>query len=227
MTEIPQFEQLTAEEEIVNFTAVFPSITPLQKRIYRYVQWYCRTYTCAFPSHARIAKICRCHRDTVIQALKKFRELGWLHWIKRAYKSSIYIIGKVLLWLDISNPKTFRKKKPTSDPTSDPTLLIELDSTKRNVSSGGEENPQKEAKNDNENVQNSKKSAQNKIPYMLNNLPLSQHDKKMLSRYTDHVLNLAIETARTYQQKGFRILNLAGFLTWSAKDCVKKRRGMV
>lgn len=128
---------------VEDFLNTFQLLTPKQQKIWRYLQSFARHYRNVFPSQKKIAEACKCHRDTVIQTIKKFKSLGWLGVMKRAYTSCVYFLVDKLVGVDTLNQRSFKKKnfspKTDMNPTSDPTLINsnkynknDID-TKRNV----------------------------------------------------------------------------------------------
>ena len=109
------------EELLENFLNTFQLLTPKQQKIWRVIQWYSQTYRAVFPSHSTIAKKVGCHRDTVIQTMKKFKEWGWLVSAKRCFRSCVYLVSEVLKKIDTKLNDTFRVN-PTDNPTENPTL---------------------------------------------------------------------------------------------------------
>lgn len=116
-------EQVELREQFLN---TFQLLTPKQQRVWRYLQSFTKQYRNVYPSHQNIAKACDCHRDTVIQAINRFKKLGWLGVIKRAYRSCVYFLVDELVQIDTRNPKTFQKNLSSYsdiDPTTNPTIL--------------------------------------------------------------------------------------------------------
>ena len=107
-TNAPGFRQPSISDE---FILLLPSLTPLQQRVWRYLQWMCSKFNNVFPSHETIARACRCSRRSVITAICVFRDKGWIAVKKRAYKSCLYWILPKLLQIDTTIKKTFTKKK--------------------------------------------------------------------------------------------------------------------
>lgn len=116
-------ELIQIKESFLNH---YPLLTPMQKRIWLLLLDYSKNYRTVFPSHSKIARACGCHRDTVIQAIKKFISLSWLGVMKRAYKTCVYFISECLLHLNPRRNDIFKKfcqSKPTEYPTNKPTLI--------------------------------------------------------------------------------------------------------
>lgn len=208
----------STKEDIEHFKNLYPMLTPTQQKIWNYLHWFCRNYRVVKPSHKHIAEKVGCHRDTVIQAIKKFSELGWLMALKKAWRTCTYFISEHLLRLDPTKKDTFRRDppkpenphNPTQDPTINPTHINSSSNYDRNVRD--------------DNVQHTGNSSKEEpIPYEIRNLPVSQRDKKMLSRYGLHVLRLAIEDFVTYQRL-YRVRNVAAFITSRCKAYVQKFR---
>lgn len=112
---------LSDSELLENFLNTFQLLSPKQQKIWRVLQWYSLNYRHVFPSHETIAKKVGCHRDTVIQAIKKFCKLGWIGLAKRCFRSCMYYMADVLKKIDTKLNDTFRVN-PTQSPTVNPTL---------------------------------------------------------------------------------------------------------
>lgn len=207
----------STKEEIEHFKNLYPMLTPVQKKIWNYLHWFCRNYRVVKPSHKHIAEKVGCHRDTVIQAIKKFTELGWLMTLKKMWRTCTYFIAEHILRLDPTKKDTFRREppkpenppNPTQNPTVNPTHINQVSNCKRNVRD--------------DSVQNVKKDFEKEVPYEVDNLPIPQKDKHLLSKFSLRVLRLAIEDFVTYQRL-YRVRNTAAFITSRCKAYVQKFR---
>lgn len=85
-------------------------MSPQQKRIWHHLQWYCKKFSIAFPSHSRMAKACGCSRRTVLRAIQLFVKKGWLKIQQRYRQTCVYIMDKALQLLD------FRKEGNNANP---------------------------------------------------------------------------------------------------------------
>lgn len=205
-------------QEIEHFKNLYPMLTRTQKKIWNYLHWFCSNYRVVKPSHKHIAEQVGCHRDTVIQAIKKFTELGWLMTLKKAWRTCTYFISEHILRLDPTKKETFKRvppepeksPNPTVNPTVNPTHINQVNKSIRNVR--------------NDNVQDERKNIKNDIPYEVEKLPVSQKDKHFLSRFSPRVLMLAIEDFVTYQRL-YRVKNVAAFITSRCKAYIQKLRG--
>ncbi len=125
------------EELVENFLNTFHLLTPKQQKIWRYLQSFAKHYRAVFPSQSKIAKACQCHRETVIEAIKKFKSFGWLSVVRRAYTSCVYFLIENLIGIDTLNPKSFEKKnfspKTDMNPTSKPTVINSNKSNKNDI----------------------------------------------------------------------------------------------
>jgi len=107
-----------------NFFDEFELLTKKQKAVWRYLQAFSMNYKNVFPSQETIAKKCKCHRDTVIKTLKKFKKFGWIEVFKRTYTSNLYFICSKLLSIntfkgrDYKKPISIEKNELTNDTSS-------------------------------------------------------------------------------------------------------------
>jgi hypothetical protein len=208
-----------------NFLNLFPLLTPKQQKIWRCLHWYSKNYRQVFPSHEKLAKAAGCHRDTVIECLKKFSSMGWIASFKRCYRSSLYFIQEALIALNLDDPRTFRRAAPkkasisASNPTKNPTEIPTKNPTLYNAVAPSELIERKNDGSENGCVQSTEIKKQKDLPLEIKQLPVSDRDKAQLTRYSQQVLNLALEDSRTY--KGV-IRNLMGFLHSRCKDYLSK-----
>lgn len=201
-----------------DFLNLFQLLTPKQQRIWRCLHWFSKNFRQVFPSHAKLAKVVGCCRDTVIEAIKKFAELGWIGSFKRCYRSNLYFVPETLSELDIDNPKTFRRPAPKKQPipTQNPTLKPTENPTLSNVASSKsiERNNERGV---NENVQaTEQKKEQQQLPHEVKDLPIPARDKALLARFSLSALRLAIEDWKTYARL-YSVRNTAAFLTSRCK----------
>lgn len=197
---------MDVRESFLNF---FQLMTPKQQKIWKSIQWYAKNFRHVFPSHAKIAEFAGCCRDTVIAALKKFSELGWIGFIKRCFRSNLYFMNEELIDLNLDDPMTFKRPIPTREPTpipsGNPTVLFESKNKEieRNV------------RNESENVHHIEKKKQ-ELSHEVKQLPLSDRDKHLLARYSPQILRLAIEDWKSYALLK-HVRNVAAFLESRAR----------
>lgn len=192
-------------QTIESFRNNYLTLSKNQKKIWNYLHWFCKRKRVVKPSHDHIAKKIGCCRRTVIRAVEKFVEWGWLGTIHKAYSTCQYFMCEGLLKINPSDRNTFdrkpieyerlRQQNVTEDVTEDVTHNDLMFKHKRYV------------------------SVQSAIPQFLNDLPLKTKDKLILTKYNDRTLLLAIEDARTYNK---RIYNLPAFLTSRCKAYLRK-----
>lgn len=106
-------------KKLESFSENFFSLTPKQQRIWKYLQFMARKHAAVFPSQSTIAKACSCHRDTVIEAIKRFVRIGWLKKVKRGYTSCVYLLFKPLIWACEKTAEKIFQKGSDNNPTVD------------------------------------------------------------------------------------------------------------
>lgn len=99
---------ISKSEEVNHFKNIFPTLTKLQKKIFKYLHWFSKTYRVVQPSHKHIAKKVGCSRDTIIQAIKKFEELGWVTKMTKYWKTCVYCVADLIFCLNLDDKNTFR-----------------------------------------------------------------------------------------------------------------------
>lgn len=206
---------LSLREQFLN---TFPLLTKVQKRVWEYLRWYSQKFRHVFPSHKTIAEAVQCCRDSVIESVKKFVELGWIGTKKRCFRSSLYFMATELIEIDSRDPKTFQRQFPQPNPPKSDKHSDSISDTSICIH-------QLELMNDSkgsENVQHLDAKKEAEIPHILRELPMPISDKHKLSRFSERVLARAIEQAQTYVQKGYRIRVLAAYLTDACKREVAK-----
>lgn len=190
-----------------NFLNTFQLLSPKQQKIWRYIQGYAKRYRHVFPSHTTIATDVNCCRDTVIQAIKKFCQLGWLGSIKRCFRSNLYFVADDLKNIDTTNPSSFKvdpeSSKPTENPTQKPTENPTLYKTVYNGVS--ERNTYQKPKT----VQHPQCK---ETSHMLESIGILGKDLWCLARYGLRAVSLAIEDYKTRKAPG-SIRNLSAWLT--------------
>lgn len=186
------------------FLNTFQLLPEKQKKIWQILNWYAVHYRNVFPSHATIAEKVGCCRDTVIQAIKKFTEWGWIGVIKRCFRSNMYFMRECLKKFDTRKNETFRlnpTENPTAIPTVNPTLYNTYSSSCNVRSTSGKENSGTV-----QDINPEKEQILRKIGI---------HDAKdiwCLSRFSPKILNLAAEDEKTRKAK-WPIINLAAWIT--------------
>ena len=215
---------MEAHEEVENFKNLYGSLSKKQQKIWRYLHWFCRSYRTVKPSHAHIAKQCECSRDTVIQALKKFVNYGWLGMMKKFWRTTTYFISEALLRVNPSDSNSFRRKdpipldkkeNPTHGPTLNPTHITNTSSETLNVGVQSSKDNLKTQENSQETRE---------ISHQLKDVPIPEEDKRLLSRFSERVLALSIEDCRSYNKK-YRIRNLPALLTHRCKHYIQRLTG--
>ncbi len=226
--------QINEQKIVEHFKNVFNRLSQIQKKIFKYLHWFCRTYRTVKPSQSHIAKEVGCCRDTVVQAIKLFEKHGWIVKIKQPWKTCVYIVKEMFLLLNLNDKNTFRRIPQKEGVFSDNGKLAscvreKVESTQKTI---GEQlptlNPTVDPTieptpikkysiytlnvNDSVVVQNTKKEPVTDVPLELDQLPISRKDKHLLSRYKLQILRLAIEDYKSYRERR-RVLNIAAFLT--------------
>ena len=205
---------------VESFLDSFQLLTPKQQKIWRYLQTMAQKFRNVFPSHATIAESVGCHRETVIEAIKKFNEWGWLGQIKRFWRSTSYYLHDALIKLNLTDPRTFAKRQvlesvtgnPTGNPTENPTPTNRTSSTQeRNVE--GSDNVHRKSDGKKEHVHRE-----------IRNLGLSWRDMVLLSKYSLHVIRLAVEDYQTYRLM-HHVRNLPAFLMSRCQAYIIKLKG--
>jgi hypothetical protein len=213
MNVINHSELNTSDDILESFLNTFQLLSRKQQKIWQLLQWYSIHYHQVFPSHETIAKRVGCHRDTVIQAIKKFSELGWIKKWKRCYRSCLYYVEEILRKIDTKRNDTFRRN-PTENPTENPTLYTTYSSS---CNVRYEKPPEKRAVT----VQSIKDQKEE----ILKNIGIN--DKKdfwCLKRYPERILILALEDLKTRFSKE-PIRKLAAWITNRCKEHLKKYGG--
>lgn len=201
----------TSESELIeDFLNTFQLLSAKQKKIWQIIHWYSTHHRQVFPSQSTIAEKAECCRDTVIQAIKKFVELGWLGSIKRCFRSSLYFITKCLMKFDTRKNETFYLKpteNPTAIPTENPTLyntyLTSLNV--RSTSNQSEDVIVQDIKSQKEHI-------------LMKMGITEQVDIHCLSRFKYHVLCKAYEDLTTRWYKSGPINKLAAWITSRCKQ---------
>lgn len=185
----------------------FQLLSQKQQKIWRYIQWYAQRYRQVFPAHQTIAQAVGCHRDTVIETIKKFNQMGWLGILKRCFRSNLYFIADVLINIDTTKAETFKRvlepEKPTQDPTQNPTTKPTLYKTESNVLS---------VRNTSQTTETVQHTQKKEVEHILTNIGISQKDLWCLARYSLLVVSKAVEDYKTRKASG-PIRNLAAWLT--------------
>lgn len=179
-------------EEQDNFLTHFILLSTKQQKIWNYLAWYGRNQRQVFPSHQHIADVVGCCRDTVIQAIKKFRSFGWLVSLKRCYRSCLYFINTLLLKLNTRDPNIFKKSVPVSllKPTVNPTLV--------NVASYKYTNSMA----DDTKVFTKRERVHTPIPYCIQIKALNQSDRQILaSNFSEYILVQAVDRMKWHTKK--------------------------
>lgn len=192
-------------EEQDNFLTHFILLTTKQQKIWNYLAWVARNKRHVFPSHKHIADIVGCHRDTVIQAIKKFREFGWLVSLKRCYRSCLYFINTILLKLNTRDKNIFKKSLPIPllKPTVNPTVV---DVTRTNTNSMEAFEKKVFEKRDRVHIP---------IPHCLKIQALSPVDRQILANnYSEYILIQAIDRMKWHFKEIGRPEKFVALLTY-------------
>lgn len=193
-----------------HFLNNFQLLTPKQQKVWRYLQSYAKHYRNVFPSHAKIAEACTCHRDTVIEAIKKFKNMGWLRYVKRAYTSCVYYLADVLVCINTLNSQTFEKKNFSHEPdinsATDPTVM--------------NTNKSKLIKNEFEKNENVQKLAQEGIVFSVKDLAIFQALAKKNQQAMDKAFNDCLTLSK---KEGIRNPGALVTARWKAHNTASLR----
>lgn len=106
------------ESFLFEFYKHYDKLGTKQKKIFQFVQWYCRRFPAAFPRQETIAERVGCTRKHVNRTLQVFQNLGWLYLCSRGCKrSKILCLVDSLVVLQISKRQYFRKTEVTTQVT--------------------------------------------------------------------------------------------------------------
>lgn len=173
-----------------SFVASWVVLTPIQRRIFKYLHYMSREYKYVFPSVPRIAEVCKCGTATVKRAIRKFTELEWLGRVKRSFQSNLYMLLDFLIQMNMEDSNLFARERSADDPQNDPVLNTRVKTCSNNSSydtstesAGTIDNGMKE-----------------KL-HLLSKCKLSDSDRmKLATRYTLPQIAQGIEDAKTYNQ---------------------------
>ncbi len=196
------------------FLNTFQLLSLKQQKIWRYIQWYAQRYRHVFPAHQTIAEAVECHRDTVIQAIKKFSQMGWLGSIKRCFRSNLYFIANELINLDTTKSETFKRAKETVNPTEVPTQKPTQNPTLYKTESNGVDVRKTSPSGTVQHI-NCKE-----VEHILESIGILGKDLWCLARYSLRAVSLAVEDYKTRKAPG-PIRNLAAWLTSRCKIYAK------
>jgi DNA-binding transcriptional MocR family regulator len=199
------------------------ALSEIQRRIWDYVATIARGCRHVFPSHAKIAASVGCCRDTVIEAMKKFRSLGWLASIKRCYRSSVYFLKECLVQLDTKNIDRYIRPLPPDEisrekPTGGPTLYSVLSILNKYIYTKMEDFEKKV-------FEKREVRAFKSIPDCIKLDCLSERDRQILANnYSEAELVYAKEQTEFWMKKKKRRPgNIAAFMTMIIKNKRAKR----
>lgn len=183
-----------------DFFNIYPTLTPLQKKILQYLQWFAKKFRCVFPCLQKIANAIRCSIRTVSNATRLFENLGWVYKKRRGYCSNIYFINEEIIALDLKDESIFlRENLPIDCHVLKESSSVFIDST---------------VVDEDQLIQ--KKKEKRPIPHFLKKSDLQESQRQTLANdFHDRPIILAIEEAENYERKGNVILNLGGYL-WKA-----------
>ena len=201
--------ELNIKESFLN---TFQLLSPKQQKIWRYIQWYAQGFRQVFPSQKTIAESVGCHRETVIEAIKKFCQLGWLGSFRRCFRSNLYFLTNELVNIDTTKTETFKKTpekavltlNPTTIPTNKPTENPTVSKTELGVMPVRKTSQEKTVT-----VQHTQRK---EVEHILLNIGISGKDLWCLASYSLLVVSKAVEDFKTRKAKG-SVQNLAASLT--------------
>src|SRR5947207_15108289 len=182
---------MTKFSDFINdFLNIFPSLSKLHKKVFRYLQWLAKKYRCVFPCILRIANSVGCGSATVKRATALFEQMGWLIKKKCPYQSNQYFLNDELISLNLDDKTLFfREERSENDP------VLSSSSSDINLSNG------------------TSGSACIKIPLFLDKARLSQEEKqRLMKNFSECALFEAVNDARWYLRQGNKIRSLMGFL---------------
>ncbi len=204
-----------------NFSNLYMLLSKCERKIWDYVHSFCKSVTTVAVTHKTIANNVNCTRRTVIRALQKFKKYGWMDWLPRFWRSSIFMITDSLYSLNIKT-KDFLKKgffktkvceavknrfplpNVTLNVTPNVTHTLETSDCRKNVSVQEMEYFEKI------------------MLYDIKELPITLWDKIYLTRYfSERILRLVLEDYVTYKQKR-PVRKVAAFLVSRCKHYIKK-----
>jgi hypothetical protein len=195
------------------FLNLFQFLSKTQQKIWGYLRWYATRFRNVFPAHATIASAVGCHRDTVIEAIKRFSGYGWLVTVKRCFRSNLYFVNEELIPIDTADPRTFQREIPQPRPPGSGTASDRDSDTSKCISKNIDPMNDREVS---ENVQHLDAKKEDTLPHEVRDLPVSLRDKFFLVKYSLRILRLAIEDFKSYCRLK-TVRNAAAFITSRCK----------
>lgn len=106
------------QDTLYEFFNAYDPLSPLQKKIWKAMVWWCKRFPSAFPSQEKIAEHVGCSRKHVNRTIKIFKDLGFLVLIHRGRKrTKVLHIFEQYLAIDIAKRQYFRRIEVTSKVT--------------------------------------------------------------------------------------------------------------
>jgi hypothetical protein len=205
---------LTINPEQENFLIIFDGLSYQQKEIWQLLCWFNKHCYVTRPSQTTIARMVGCCRDTVIEAIKKFKEFGWMATIKKAYQTLIYFISDNLLKLDTKDRNIFKKATISREaPAQAPTLSRISSYLKGTYREMYTEDCLK------------RERTHKPIPEFMKIPAFSLEDRQFFTnRYSEQVLYEAMKDTKDFHINVERIGNIPGFFTDRCKYWEKRRK---
>lgn len=182
----------------VIFEENFPLLTPKTQEIWKVLHYFCKEFITAFPSHDKIAKLAGCSRRTVINAIEKFKNFGWIEYYKRCYRSNVYVIPRHLLQKNPKDSNLYKKNEKSyeqgeggvfRDKCTQICTLSRVSNTNTNT-----------VRTNVHQINSQKYENRQKVSEDLLQMPFTREQKLEIQRnFRPHVIRLALESYKTYK----------------------------
>lgn len=201
--------------EACQFFILYECLGPIQKKIFHYLQRFCKNSTLVYPRQSVIAKEVECSREYVNRTIKKFVLYKWLTSIRRGKRTSnLYYIDHKLLDLDILNRCSYYRQNVEITSPITPTFLNPNPNPRTSLYTGSISPKSQE---------NHHKSKVVEIPGYINAFNIPLEDKIILSVCGKDITNYAIDRAKADKRLGKQIDDVPRYIVGIAKNQAKSQ----
>lgn len=214
----------------IDFFLKYDTLGPLQKKIFKCIQWYCLSFSISFPRQEIISKKVGCSRKHVNKTFSLFKKWGWIRVESRGFRSSKRVVMPLkILEMQVTKNHRFMRQEVTSEVTHSylnkerkntsipPTpLKVRFRKPKTGVS----------IKEFTEKIPPPPQQPNNilKIPRYLQETQLSFEEKLKLSLVTEGNYRGALELTQYKYKNGFKIHNVKNYVIGAALKMEEKSR---
>lgn len=106
-----KIEVIISQNELWEFFSIYDSLTPLQKKIFQYMQWFAINKPSNFVCQFTVSNKLKCSREYVNKILKRFQLYGWITWMPRGKRrSNLYFMPPKIACIQVHKKEQLMKQ---------------------------------------------------------------------------------------------------------------------